>query len=148
MPVSRDEITRRLSAPLALTACSAASRSATSFIGWVVSSMPSDSAPRRANVTSSSKWWGLNTTATRFTLGATSFRSSIHPLGCHFIREKRNPGEILTWPSKRHRHSRPHRTVADATNDGYAAFTCLEQRHDKIANGEQEVRFLRDKFGG
>src|SRR6266566_3158236 len=76
------------------------------------------------------------------------FLQKFYPLGCHFIREKRNPGEILTWPSKRHRHSRPHRTVADATNDGYAAFTCLEQRHDKIANSEQEVRFLRDKFGG
>jgi len=77
------------------------------------------------------------------------FLEKFYPLGRHFIREKRDDGEILTWPSKRHRNSRPHRTVANATDDGYAAFTCLEQRHDDMtANGEQELGLLRDKFGG
>src|SRR5262245_5467570 len=72
-----------------------------------------------------------------------------HSLGRHFIRQKCNAGEILTWPSQRVGNSRAHRAIANATDDGYAAFACLEQRLDNIAaDGEQKVGFLRDKFGG
>ena len=77
------------------------------------------------------------------------FFEEFHPLGRHFIREKRDPGEILAWPSQRHGNSRAHRVIANATDDGYVAFACLEQRLDNItANGEQKVGLLRDKFGG
>ena len=118
------------------------------FIGWVVSSMPSDFAPRRANVTSSSKCWGLNITATRPGAGC-HFLQDLHPLRRHFIREKCDASEILAWSSQRHGNSRAHRAFANAADDGYAAFTCLEQWHDNMtANGEQKVGLLRDKFGG
>ena len=51
--------------------------------------------------------------------------------------------------SKRQGNSRPHRVIANATDDGYAAFACLEQRLDNIAaDGDQKVGLLRDKFGG
>ena len=77
------------------------------------------------------------------------FLEKFYPLGRHFIREKSNPGEILTWPSKRYGDPRPHRAIANATDNGYATFTCLEQWLDNItANGEQNVGPLRDKFGG
>ena len=75
------------------------------------------------------------------------FFEEFHPLRRHFIREKRDPGEILAWPSQRHGNSRAHRAIANATDDGYAAFACIEQRLDSItANGEQKVGLLRDKF--
>jgi hypothetical protein len=77
------------------------------------------------------------------------FLEKFYPLRRHFIREKRDAGEVLTWSSKRHGNSRPHRAIANATDDGYVAFTCLEQWLDNItANGEQELGLLRDKFGG
>jgi hypothetical protein len=75
------------------------------------------------------------------------FLEDLHPLGCHFIREKCDAGEILAWPSQRHCKPRAQRAITNATDDGYAAFACLEQRPDNItANGEQKVGLLRDKF--
>src|SRR5882762_3090380 len=77
------------------------------------------------------------------------FPDEFYPLGGHFIREIRDPGKILAWPSKSHRNSCPHWAIADPTDNGYAAFTCLEQRLDNITtNGEQKVGILRDKFSG
>src|SRR6266403_135795 len=77
------------------------------------------------------------------------FLEQFYPLRRHFIRKKRDPGEVLTWSSKRHGKSRPHRAIANATDNGYATITCLEQWLDNItANGEQNVGPLRDKFGG
>ena len=76
------------------------------------------------------------------------FLEEFHSPGRHFIREIRDTGEILAWPSKRQGNSRTHRVIADATDDGYAPFTCLEQRLDNItADGDQKVGLLRDKFG-
>ena len=58
----------------------------------------------------------INITATRLELGATSLSNSIR-LAAHFIREKRDPGEIRTWPGQRHGNSRAHWAIADATDD-------------------------------
>ena len=75
------------------------------------------------------------------------FFQEFHPLGRHFIREKRDPGEIPARPSQRHGDSRAHRVIANATDDGYDAFACLEQRFDNItANGDQKVGLLRNKL--
>jgi hypothetical protein len=55
-----------------------------------------------------------------------------------------------TSPRRRKRYGnfRAHGAIATATDDRYAAFAGLEQRLDNIpANGEQEVRLLRNKFG-
>src|SRR4051794_28430544 len=77
------------------------------------------------------------------------FLEQFYPLCRHFIRKKRDPGEVLTWSSKRHGNSRPHRAIANATDDRYATFTCLEQCFDNIpANGEQKIGLLRDKIDG
>ncbi len=77
------------------------------------------------------------------------FLEQLYPLAGHFIGEKGDAGEVHAWPGKRDGNSRPHRAIADATDDRYAAFTCLEQRLDNVtANGEQKGRLLRDKFGG
>ncbi len=71
------------------------------------------------------------------------------PLRRHFIRKKRDPSEVLTWLSKRHGKSRPDRAIANATDEGYATFTCLKQWLDNItADSEQNVGPLRDEFGG
>ena len=77
------------------------------------------------------------------------FFEKLHLLGRHFIREKRDHGEIRTWLAQRQGNSCAHRAIADATDDWYAAFACLEQRLDNItANGEQKIGLLGDKFGG
>jgi hypothetical protein len=77
------------------------------------------------------------------------FLEQFHPLRRHFIRKKRDPSEVLAWSSKRHGNSRPDRAITNATDDGYATFTCLKKWLDNItANSEQKVGPLRDKFGG
>src|SRR3981189_2566897 len=77
------------------------------------------------------------------------FLEQFYPLRRHFIRKKRDPGEVLTWSSKRHGNSRPHRAIANPTDDGYATFACLEQWLDNITRHRAEKgRVLRDKFGG
>src|SRR3954451_9028410 len=70
-------MTNRLSAPPARVASNATSSSATLLIGYAVNAMPSESAPRRANVSSASKCCGLKIAATRRVSGATSLSSSI-----------------------------------------------------------------------
>jgi hypothetical protein len=76
-----------------------------------------------------------------------NFLEFLHPLGCHFIREKCDASEILVRPSQRHCKSGAHRAITNPTDDGYAAFACLEQRLDDItANGEQKIGLLRNKI--
>jgi hypothetical protein len=81
--------------------------------------------------------------------GRRCFLEEFHPLGRHFIREERDPGEILAWPRKRYGDFCTHGAIATTTDDRDCAFASLEQWLDHIsANGEQNIRLLRNKFGG
>src|SRR6478672_2230171 len=49
--------------------------------------------------------------------GRRRFLEEFHPLGRHFIREERDPGEILAWPRERYGNFRTHGAIATTTDD-------------------------------
>src|SRR5688500_7759087 len=77
-----------------------------------------------------------------FCIGCDFFEE-LYPPGRHLICQERYTGEILARPGERRGDPRPHRVVADAADDRYAALAGIKERLVHVtANPQQHVRLL------
>ena len=147
MPVSRDEMTNRLSAPPALAACSAPSRSVTLFIGWVVSRCRAfSSAPRKCYFVV--EMLGVKYSSTHLAFGATSLRSSIRLAA---ISSVRNVMPVKFLLGRARDAAIPARIGLSLTPPTMGMLPLLASNSDLITSpptASREVGLLRDKFSG
>src|SRR6476659_6048236 len=89
---------------------------------------------------------GSRKTATRITLGATSF-SQLQPFRTNTEFEQDEPGSIAVWPRETSDETGADGVDSVREHDRHTARFCLQGRHCRACGGQQDIWCQRDQFG-